>query len=121
MSAVYVLFICKRYGRYESPDSTILYGDKPELEIYGVYSSKKRAKKNIDDALAKKLQRELYYLHEINWQLVSCEVKENAPESKYKGFEIDVVEHGVDTETFEPKNFKYNISWHCYIRRYVVD
>jgi len=121
MSAVYVLYVCKNVTHFKDPDSYTNYGERPQHEIFGIYSSKKRAKKNIEEALADRLYKEKCYMHELGRQLVSSKIEENSPKSRYKGFKIELITIGRDPDTYEKKIFKDRISWHCYIRRYVVD
>lgn len=117
MSAVYVLFVCENVTHYEDPNSTAGYAESPKPEIYGIYSSKKRAKKNIEKALAEK------HVEVSTWFLRKGQFKELewSPKSRYKGFEFETLERSLDRNTFELTMVKRRISYHCYIERFVVD
>ena len=120
MSAVYALFVCKSAIKYKDGKCEYQEVLKPKSEIYGIYSSKKKAKKHIAKALAKKRYAEMQFLRKQTSLPIAITELEWPFEHKYKGFKFKALLRAWDSYALKYVDVRMCISWYCYIEKIVI-
>ena len=121
MSAIYVLFVHKNVAKYKDSKGACGYQEAPKPEIYGSYTSKKKAKKNIRKALIKARADEMQSILKQTSQPITITELEWPFEYKYKGFKFKVLMRVWDPNVLKYVDVKMCISCYCSIEKFVVD